>query len=279
MLRNVIFILSCALTTIPAVAGEISYVFTTLTGPPGQPAAAFDINARGEIAGELNFRPAVYAGGAWAPLDLTPFNNFGAFFGAASAINDAGEVLVTGFSGGPPAGIVIHTRSGNTPLFCGPCEATGLNGQGEIVGFWRALSPPNAGTFLFSGGQFTFVNNAVQAVPIAYTGINNAGRIVGYIANPHIGFVDTPQGRTIVSVPGASDTSPQGINNSGDVVGYFSDSTGTHGFVFSKNGGFITLDVPGASNTFAYGINDRGEVAGYFELNQVQYAFLAEPIR
>ena len=66
--------------------------------------------------------------------------------------------------------------------------------------------------------------------------------------------------------PGATSTSAAGINNRGEIVGSYTDSSGTHGFIFA-NGVFTRFDVSfpsiNVTRTAAAGINDLGEIVPY----------------
>ncbi len=66
-----------------------------------------------------------------------------------------------------------------------------------------------------------------------------------------------------INYPGASATYAEGINNTGQIVGWYTDLTGTHGFVVSRQR-FFVLDFPGAGSTSARGINDHGDIVGIY---------------
>ncbi|HTX76263.1 MAG TPA: hypothetical protein VMD29_08670 [Terracidiphilus sp.] len=78
-------------------------------------------------------------------------------------------------------------------------------------------------------------------------------------------------------------TAPTGINNSGTITGSVTDSSyGTHGFVRTSDGKYISFDVPGADPivgcTCPLAINDLGVVAGeYIDTNTVQHGFVRYP--
>jgi hypothetical protein len=66
-----------------------------------------------------------------------------------------------------------------------------------------------------------------------------------------------------IEVPGSSQTVASGIDLLGRVVGYYSDSTGTHGFLY--NSGSITkIDYPGSGWAAALGINNTGQIVGAY---------------
>jgi hypothetical protein len=65
-----------------------------------------------------------------------------------------------------------------------------------------------------------------------------------------------------LSIPGASEVTPQGINDRGDIVGSYRDAQGVHGFLF-RNGLFSTIDpVPGLGSSFATDINKSRTIIG-----------------
>src|SRR5690349_10095101 len=68
---------------------------------------------------------------------------------------------------------------------------------------------------------------------------------------------------TRIDVPGATRTGSFGINNTAQVVGPFTDSTGTHSFLYG-GGSFTQIDVPSAIGTSANDINDAGQIVGDF---------------
>jgi hypothetical protein len=78
---------------------------------------------------------------------------------------------------------------------------------------------------------------------------------------------------TGIDVPGATFTSANGINGRGEVVGHYSDSSGTHGFIYDK-GTFGTIDAPSATSTSANGINGRGEVVGHYSDSSGNHGFI-----
>jgi hypothetical protein len=60
-----------------------------------------------------------------------------------------------------------------------------------------------------------------------------------------------------------------GVNNHGEVFGSYMDSTGMHGFTWTKQGGFVKIDdvngiVNGMSSTPVSGVNDQGDLVGFY---------------
>ena len=143
-------------------------------------------------------------------------------------------------------------------------EATGVNHDGQVVGYYRSFtnSVPSTG-FLYKGGSATPVipPGAVSAQAL---GINPKGVIVGSYAtnNAGYGFIDDQGQFTTLGGLGVS-TVAFGINASGVVVGETYVSTGTSaGFIYD-HGTSTQIFMAGSHNTYALGINDFNEVAGY----------------
>jgi uncharacterized membrane protein len=121
-------------------------------------------------------------------------------------------------------------------------QATGINDQGVVCGFYVDISSVTHG-FILNGGTLTTLDfpgsNFTQAL-----GLNNNGQVVGvystangappmhgFVYNSAIGHfrtVDDPDGVN----GGLSTTTVNGINNLGQVVGFYVDKTGnTDGFI------------------------------------------------
>jgi hypothetical protein len=106
-------------------------------------------------------------------------------------------------------------------------QAFGINGAGQIVGFYGTNS----------GGQLGFVKARRQ-----YSAINPP-------------FSDM------------QNEAATGINDSREIVGYYQDNSSIHGFLYSRLGNFFRIDASfsGTSNSFAYGINDAGKIVGIYQ--------------
>jgi probable HAF family extracellular repeat protein len=165
------------------------------------------------------------------------------------------------------------------------------------VGVYSNVPNPFLGNSPFSA--FELVNgvytsyNYPGAVSTGFTGINDAGTIVGNYfdaqGNSHGFYI--PQGGTPIPVnyPNEPSTQPNAINNLGQVVGYYTDAKGLqHGFVYTggSTGTYSTLDYPndpglspifpGLTGTELYGVNDLGQIAGTY--NNFSNGFLADPV-
>jgi uncharacterized membrane protein len=147
---------------------------TNIGNLPNAEAAAqgVAINNSGEIAGDSNGNAFLYSNGVMTAID-PGVESF------AFAINASGQVA--GFTGGAnPAGFIYS--GGTLSAFSG--QGLAINGAGVVAG-----DGTEAGVFgfgvaaLFQGGVTTFVPPSVElpgGYANAFTGINDAGQIVGF---------------------------------------------------------------------------------------------------
>src|SRR3954469_20477098 len=93
------------------------------------------------------------------------------------------------------------------------------------------------------------------------------GAVVGFIAclSYHAPAMQAADGYAFstIDVPGSNLTVASGIDLLGRVVGYYTDSTGTHGFLYTS-GSFTRIDYPGSGWTAALGINNTGQIVGAY---------------
>jgi probable HAF family extracellular repeat protein len=120
----------------------------------------------------------------------------------------------------------------------GSTSAYGINNSGQIVGDIFIGTPFGNQGFLYSDGNFTFINVPFNIRVSSVYGISsNNGQIVGTytdFAAPHAlhGFLDTAGNFTTIDVPGARLTQAYGINDNGQIVGTYQDSSGIgHSFL------------------------------------------------
>ena len=164
-------------------------------------------------------------------------------------------------------------------------QVTGLNDQGDTVGFWSSMNNSsmvndNFGFYKLKGHMFHSVQfpTGDNASPVVdqLLGINDHDVAVGFYTNgqgSNRGYTYNIRTRqfTRVLVPGyptgtAGPTlTAAAINNHGDVAGFYTDRNGnTDAFLDYKHGYFRTLDYPGATATQAFGVNDHDEVVGAY---------------
>jgi uncharacterized membrane protein len=113
-------------------------------------------------------------------------------------------------------------------------DVEGINGRGDIVGFYEDSSGNSHGLLLHKG-VFTTIDVPGVAQTFGLFGINGRGDMVGVTVdddgNDH-GFLLRHGEFTTVDAPGSIYTDANGINDRGDIVGLFIDGDGNgHGYV------------------------------------------------
>jgi uncharacterized membrane protein len=281
---------------------------TTIPTTPGIGSAAFGINNRGQIVGNV---PVAAPGTVTALGDGVVLDGFlfeeGAFVNVTvpgsllttlEEINDqgtaTGQTFDNNFDLAPVGDFVrcpngtIHSLSPVMPGAVFVASYVGINNQDTIVGTFtlNATLPYGVGVegFILEEDVYT-VFNYPGATGTFLDAINDGGTIAGtwYDAqgNSH-GFLRQRDGTLFpVEVPGAGagGTAPLGLNNRGDVVGfYIGTDSNSHGFVLSA-GVFTTLDFPQDGGlTYATSINDEGVIVGTYGPGE-NHAFIATPVR
>jgi hypothetical protein len=121
-----------------------------------------------------------------------------------------------------------------TPPGAVSATATGINDQGDIVGFLTNGKQAMEG-FLLKGGKYSEfeIDNSKQTMAL---GINDVLQIVGSYVDSSMnlhGFVKNAEGAvTSIDDPnGVGTTTVNGINNGGALVGFYTVGTVNHGFV------------------------------------------------
>jgi probable HAF family extracellular repeat protein len=165
-------------------------------------------------------------------------------------------------------------------------SASGVNGQGEVVGF--ATSTPN-------GFDHAFYWNASEGIRDLGTlggltshayAINEGAQVVGdsqRASGVVHAFVWTTSGGMTDIGSLAGNSWAYAINNSGQVVGYTGTPSGRdRAFLWSSSDGMIELGTLGGWHSGAYGINALGQVVGYAYTsddggNDRQHAFVWSP--
>jgi uncharacterized membrane protein len=179
---------------------------------------------------------------------------------------------------------------------------TGINSNGDLVGYYAKTERCPCRSFLIRAGKFKPFSFPGATTTLA-TGINDAGLIVGSIGTVRVrGF--TYDGATFTSFRDGNNSATfgLGINNAGEIVGGTGSIYTTQGYVLQnhsfesfsppgnlvyvyatginnlgdivgwtdydgflyQNGQFQTITYPGASKTEALGINDSGVIVGWY---------------
>jgi hypothetical protein len=187
----------------------------------------------------------------------------------AWGIDPSGKVVVGGYRTEDQAvhGYVFAKGAFTTIDYPGAAFSigTGINGRGEIVGWWEEANGIQHG-YVKWHGVFT-TTDVPEALSTRITGINASGDIVGAFdardgRSP--GFVRRSGKFTAIEPsPGADFTVAKGISSSGDVVGYWDGRDGSHGFLLS-HGRYTKIDFPGSTGTGVAAVNDEGTMLGWY---------------
>jgi hypothetical protein len=160
-------------------------------------------------------------------------------------------------------------------------QLLGISNHGIAVGFYTNGQGSNRGyeyniythqfTRVFSPGYSTATSLSSPSLTAA--AINNKGDVAGFYnktSSQVDAFLRLADGQfTTLAVPGAAMTQAFGVNDSDEVVGTYTDGTGnnaqTHGFVWTAQHGFTTVDDPhGIGTTTINGVNDHGDLVGFY---------------
>jgi probable HAF family extracellular repeat protein len=242
------------------------YKVTDLGALPGgsDRSVPHGINNAGQVVGESG-DPNFLQGFLWENGTMTPlgFLSVSGNQTVAEDINDAGQVV--GSSGGPgvPTLAFIWDRI-NGMRSLGGGIALGINGSGQVVGFFGVGSNPRA--FLWDSvhgmqdiGYLPGGNGSSTAFAI-----NDQGQVVGESYVLGVSGLDaflweSATGMTdLGTLPDGHGTRAVGINNKGQVVGYTAvgPSAEAHAVLWDNG---IPTDIGLGS---ALGINDAGQVVG-----------------
>jgi len=148
-------------------------------------------------------------------------------------------------------------------------QLLGVNNDGVAVGFYTDASGVNHG---YSYNIFTRRFHEIpvgEDTNVTASAINSQGDVAGFATNSSNaveGFLKLTNGHLVkLNFPGATATQPLGVNAGDEVVGSYTDTAGTHGFVWTPGFGFQTVDDPdGANATTINGVNDHGELVGFY---------------
>ena len=149
-------------------------------------------------------------------------------------------------------------------------QLLGINNSNTLVGY----SSTDAGGAILqqaysrsASGIITDINAKLPLnVNSQATGINNAGKVVGFYmptATTSIGFLDVGGIISAIDPFGSTSTQALGISNTDEIVGFYNDAGGvTHGYT-DIGGSFANFDIAGALSTTINGVNDKGQLVGF----------------
>jgi hypothetical protein len=151
-------------------------------------------------------------------------------------------------------------------------QLLGINDKNVAVGFYTdAAGKAHGYRYTIATKKFSVV--AVPGVSVVAAAINSAGDVAGFVTSSKgvtEGFLLPPSGpATVLSFPGASLTEALGVNDAGEVVGDYRLGSGsgasTHGFTWTRQHGFTTVDDPaGPGTTTINGVNNVGNLVGFY---------------
>ena len=146
-----------------------------------------------------------------------------------------------------------------------------INNNGQILGNVPNLS--SIQSFLYDNGKFDKIIFTGKEYLTGAEGLNNSGQIAGNIYEISGwmrmavgGFLKDGDSYSEIDGPlNAISYMVLDINDPGQVVGHFTDSDGTHGFLYDRaKNSFTVIDHPDAVSTQAYGINNSGSIVGQY---------------
>jgi hypothetical protein len=208
-----------------------------------------------------------------AQTQLTGLNDAGVQVGFWSAPGTAGRAgRNTGFylMGGHFTSVGFPTGDNASPPVN---HLLGVNNHDVAVGFYADAQGRDHGyQYDIATGRFSRVLVS-GASSVTAAAINNFGAVAGYFTGPADateGFFLRHTGQLyVLRVPGATATEALGVNDSGEVVGAYQVGSGrgavTHGFTWTRQGGFATVDDPdGPGATTISGVNNAGDLVGFY---------------
>jgi hypothetical protein len=205
-------------------------------------------------------------------------------------INDAGQIVGTCTDS---AGIHSFLRNSDRsivtfdPAGSIGSQATSVNINGEITGYWYSSSGGIHGYYRSAEGAITtFDAVGTGQYGTLPTSINDAGSITGDggDATRQHGFVRDASGAvTLFDPPESTVTYAENINQSGFIAGtYFDSVSALHTFIRNPTGDFVIVDAPGAGTGGGQGttggvLNNRGQLTGsYIDTKYLDHGFLRD---
>ena len=203
---------------------------------------------------------------------VTGLNNRGVTVGFWSSMNNANQVndnhAFVDVNGHFRTADIPTGEAAEPPVD----QLLGVNDSDIAVGFFTDAAGNNHGyEYNVNSGRFSLVTeNGVASLTAA--AINDHGDVAGFYTNAAgntDGFLKAGHSFIDLAVPGASSTQALGVNSRDEVVGFYQTGSGdnaqSHGFTWTRAGGFRTLDDPhGIGATTINGVNDFGTLVGFY---------------
>jgi probable HAF family extracellular repeat protein len=239
-----------------------------------------DVNASGVVVGAAENGAE---GFVWSKGSLTLLPE-----GAASAVNDSGQVVGT-LRQIPHHAFVDNggTLTDLGTLGGSSSEARDINKSGQIVGGAFPTAGSNYRAFLYSSGVMRDLT-APGGLGSSYSeafGINDGGQVVGEASLPSgdvHAFLYANGVLGDLGTLGGLESTALAIDSGGDIVGRSDISQGGQDAFLYRQGQMIDLNATlptqsGWTLNSAAGINDAGQIVGFAAVGRVQHAFLLTP--
>jgi probable HAF family extracellular repeat protein len=284
-----------ALSTTVLVRAQ-EYSLTDLGTLGGNEAAAYGINASGQVVGGSQTIPNDHVDGhAFVYSDGGPMTDLGTISGGnwsnATAINASGVTTgAAGAASGPHQAVIFDDGDVIGLGTLGGTSSVGnsINSRGQVAGssFISGGTGTTSHAFLYTSGQGMMdIGTLPGGTQSIAEGINNRSTVVGYAdvdngktnhaflySNGTMSDLGTlPTSGNVIDLSAAT-----AINAAGVVVGYSSvgGQGSTHAFAYSSGVGMSDLGTLGGDSV-AWGIGNNGEiVGGAYLANGSEHGFL-----
>lgn len=271
-------------TLLLALSAGIALAATYPVGikaPEGASTIAYDINAYGQVAADVEGEDGVQRAVMFHRGVLTPLGTLGGAYSNAKAINDNGQIVGSAQNqDGRWRAFTWKLTDGMRDLgtLGGPGSyGMAINVKGEVAGFADTLDGQFR-AFRYSEGAMTDLGTLGGKNSYA-SGLNNIGQVVGTAENGQRlrrAFVwDAANGMRELGTLGGRQSSATAINDAGVIVG--SSETADrkwHAFII-ENGKMVDLGAKiGYGHSFAKSINSAGHVAGTIAIGPERKSFV-----
>jgi len=158
----------------------------------------------------------------------------------------------------------------------------GINGKGDVVGYYTNTKTGIITGFLYTGGKFSDVAPK-GSLETEASGINNKGDIVGlYLDSNGVqhGFLWNGKKFKDIDPKGSQATTAWGVNNAGLITVFMIDSNGAYESFSTADKGktFTKIKDPKEDSTIGtvcHTPNTAGDIVGtYFDSSQIAHGFL-----
>ena len=204
--------------------------FSTIDFPGASVTSASGINGAGQIVGTYvanGLHGFLSTGGTLTTLDFPGIQN-----ATPSGINNSGQIVGSYNNGVGFRGFVQNGNSITSFAFGSGLDTfpNVISDSGNVVGTYTDASRNQHGFLRDEAGVFTSIDVPGASFTNA-TGINNAGKVVGFYGDSKgvHGFL-LDGGFSTFDFPGSIQTQPQSISDTGQIVGDYAINGTLHGF-------------------------------------------------